>query len=449
MYLGLITATTGVLLFVPALAAVFLGEIDLVKYFIIPGVLSILIGYVPQRGKKIERIDLKSAYIICALGWLIATFVGCIPYVLIFKASLLDAYFETMSGWTTSGITVFTPSQLPKSLILWRSFTEWLGGVGIVMAFLAIFAPSPIASRFYFAEARTDRIEPNIVNTAKKTFYIYIGFTVICAILLFLAGAPVFDAINHSLTALPTGGFSPHDDSYFTMSPIVKIITMIFMVVGGISFAVHMKWIRGDYKSLYTSLEVKALIAIVVIFAFLLYFDGMPLVDSFFQSISAITTTGFASVNISGLSELSKAYIIILMNVGGSYGATASGIKLMRFVVALKSVEWFIRKITSPSRAIIPFKLQGRVFSEEEVLATLLFCLLYIVLQVPSILIFMYTGRSFMDAVFMVSSAMGNNGLVTLTTYTSVEKILMIFHMWIGRLEIIPVLILFAGWRRM
>jgi trk system potassium uptake protein TrkH len=136
------------------------------------------------------------------------------------------------------------------------------------------------------------------------------------------------------------------------------------------------------------------------------------------------------------------------MNIGGGYGATASGIKIIRFLVIIKAVEWFVKKIISPTRAIIPFKIQNKVFSEEEVFTTLLFCLLYISFLIPSILIFVKLGYSFLDAVFMISSAQGNNGLVTIISYAPVEKVVMIFHMWIGRLEIIPVLVLLTSFRK-
>lgn len=446
-YLGIIMVISGAFISVPALAALILGELWIAKYFIAPASISMGLGYYLQRRER-EELDLRTAFILCAVAWLLAALIGSIPYIFSLKISFLDAYFETMSGFTTTGITVLTPSELPRTIIFWRSLTEWIGGVGIVLVFLAIMAPTTIASKLYIAEARTERIEPSILRTTYSIFYIYLYFTLIGVLALYLAGAPVFDAVNHALTSLPTGGFSPHDNSYADMSPLLKVITMILMLCGGISFAIHQRWLSKDFRSLYTSLEVRALVAIVILFSLLLHLDGMPSIDAFFQGISALTTSGFASIDVSSLSDLSKCYLIILMNIGGGYGATASGIKLMRFVVVIKAVEWFIKRITSPTRAIIPFKVQSKVFTEEEVFTTLLFCLLYISFLIPSILIFVKLGHSFMDSVFMISSAQGNNGLVTLTTYTSIEKVIMIFHMWIGRLEIIPVLVLLTSFRR-
>jgi trk system potassium uptake protein TrkH len=446
-YFGALILLSGISLLIPVPAALLLGEQEMVPYFLGPGLVSIAVGYTILRLKKGERLDRRGAFILTALGWLLVAFIGELPYVLAHDA-LLDGYFEAMSGFTTTGMSVFTPSELPRTLILWRSLTEWIGGIGIILVLLVILAPANVASKLYIAEARTDRIEPNIVETAHRIFYIYLYLTLIGILALYLAGASIFDAVNHSLTALPTGGFSPYDDSYMGMSSIIKVITVFLMLLGGISFLAHERWMKRDLKGLLGNLEFRVLIGISLLFTGLLTLEGMNPMDSLFQTVSAITTSGFASKDISALSELSKSYIIIMMNIGGSYGATASGIKIIRFIFLVNAVRWFIKRITMPSRAVIPFKVQGKTFSRDEVFTVLLFSLLYITFLVPSILIFIKLGHSFMDSVFMISSAQGNNGLVTLTQYTDIEKVIMIFHMWLGRLEIIPVLVLFASLRR-
>ncbi|NOZ76516.1 MAG: TrkH family potassium uptake protein [Euryarchaeota archaeon] len=447
-YFGALIILTGVCLLVPVPVAVLLGESWVIPGFLGPAAACLAGGYLLWRFKRGAHLDRRRAFILTSVGWLLVAFIGEVPYILVHDASLIDGYFEAMSGFTTTGMSVFTPSELPRTLVLWRSLTEWIGGVGIILVLLVILAPSNVASKLYLAEARTDRVEPHIVETSRRIFYIYLYLTLLGILALYLAGASIFDAVNHSLTALPTGGFSPYDTSYTGMPAAIKVITAVLMLLGGISFIAHGMWMKRDFRGFLRNMELRVLLSLVLIFTGLLALDGLAPLDSLFQAVSAITTSGFASTDISALSDLSKSYLIIMMNIGGSYGATASGIKIIRFIIVVNAVRWFIKKITMPSRAVIPFKVQGKTFSSEEVFVVLLFCLLYITFLIPSILIFLKLGHSFMDSVFMICSAQGNNGLVTLTQYTDVEKLIMIFHMWIGRLEIIPVLILFTSLRR-
>ena len=447
-YLGTITLSMGLLLLLPGLVSVLLNEYSVTPAFLFPAILSILTGFALQKTAPKKELDLRLAFVIAALGWLLIALIGGVPYVLAAKAELLDAYFEAMAGFTTTGISVFTPSQLPQSVIFWRSLTEWIGGVGIVVLFLAIFAPTNVAAKLYVAEARSERLEPSMARTARKIFYIYSYITLAAILALYISGASVFEAVNHALTALSTGGFSPNDDSYVGVSSQIKLVTMLFMLLGGISFALHQRWMEGNFKKFFSNIEVQAILGIVAVSSLFLYLDGIPAVDAAFTTISALTTTGFTSIDVSSLSEVSKYYLLLLMNIGGGYGATASGIKVIRFLIILKSIEWFVRKITSPRRRVMPFKIQDKIFTEKEVFSTLLFTLLYLFFLALGTFIFILLGHDLMSALFMISSAQGNNGLVVFTDYNTIEKAVMIFHMWIGRLEIIPVLVLFAALRK-
>jgi len=447
-YFGSLVLVTGICLLVPLPAAYLLEEIYMVPYFLGPGVASILAGLLLYRLKSGEELDKRGAFILTSLGWLLVAFIGEMPYVLSQGASLLDGYFEAMSGFTTTGMSVFTPSELPQTLIFWRSLTEWIGGIGIIVVLLVILAPANVASKLYIAEARTDRLMPNIVETAHKIFYIYAYLTLFGILALYMAGFSVFDAVNHGLTAIPTGGFSPYDQSYTGMPYLLKLVTVVIMLLGSISFVAHGMWMKRDLRGFFSNPELRILLLLVGGFVLLLILDGVSPTDSLFQAVSAITSSGFNSVDISSLSDLSKSYLIILMNMGGSYGSTAGGIKIIRIIFIVTAMRWFIKRVTMSSRAIIPIKVQGKSFSRDEVMSVLLFIILYLVFLIPSTLIFLKLGHSFMDSVFMISSAQGNNGLVTLAQYTDIEKVIMIFHMWLGRLEIIPVLVLFYSLKR-
>ncbi len=447
-YLGTITFSMGLLLLLPSLASVILDEYAVAPAFLLPALGCIITGFLLQKLVPKKELDLRLAFIISALGWLLIALIGGTPYILASGVEFLDAYFEAMAGFTTTGISVLTPSELPRSVIFWRSLTEWVGGVGIVVLFLAIFAPTNVAAKLYVAEARSERLEPSMARTARKIFYIYSYLTLAAILALYLSGASVFEAVNHALTALSSGGFSPNDDSYMGVSPQVKLVTMLFMLLGGISFALHQRWMEGQFRRFFSNIEVQAILVIVAIFSLLLYLDGVPAIDAAFTTISALTTTGFTSIDVSSLSELSKYYLLLLLNIGGGYGSTAGGLKVIRFVIIIKAIEWFIRKITSPRRRVMPFKIQDKVFSEEEVFSTLLFALLYLFFLTLGTFIFIFLGHDLMEALFMISSAQGNNGLVVLSEYNTIEKVVMIFHMWIGRLEIIPVLTLLTALRR-
>ena len=447
-YLGTIALSMAFLLLLPLLVSVVLNEYSVAPAFVLPMLACVLLGILLRRLAPRKELNLRRAFIISALGWLLIALIGGLPYVLGAKASFLDAYFEAMSGFTTTGISVLTPSQLPRSLLFWRSLTEWVGGIGIIVLFLALFIPGNVAARLYVAEARSERLEPSFARTARKIFYIYSYLTLAAILVLYLSGEGVFRAVNHALTAVSTGGFSLTDEGFTAASPLTKIVTIPFMLAGAMSFALHQRVIKGEIKKFLSNIEVRAILAIVALFSFLLYLDGISAVDAVFTAVSALTTTGFRSIDIASLSELSKYYLLLLIIIGGSYGATAGGIKVIRFVIILKAMGWYVHRITSPRRRVMPFKLQGKVLSEEEVFTTLLFALLYIFFIASGTFIFMLLGHDLMSSLFMISSAQSNDGLVVFTQYTSIEKVVMAFHMWLGRLEIIPVLTLLGAFRR-
>lgn len=432
----------------PVLASIVLDETWLIKYFMGVGISSMIIGLLMVKKFKKKALDLRLAFMIASLAWLLIPLISSIPVYYGTGASPLGAFFECMAGYTTTGITVLTPSEIPRTILFWRSLMEWIGAVGVVLVFLAILAPTNVASKLYAAEGHSERLEPSISRTINTIFYIYVYMTLIGILALYLAGFSVFEAINHGMTAIATAGFSTNDDSYASVSPLLKIITMVLMIAGAVSFAVHQRLISKDFKAFYMNLEVRALLALIVIFSFLLYLDGVPLVDSFFNVISGVTTTGFSSMDLSQLSELSKYYLVALMNIGGGFGSTAGGLKIIRFLIIIKAVEWYIRKITAPPRSIIPFKIQNKVFSENEVFTTLLFVVLYFFFLIAGSFLMVFIGHSLIDSLFMVSTAQGNNGLVVLIPQSPMEQIILAFHMWIGRLEIIPVLVLLKSFKK-
>ncbi|NOZ82564.1 MAG: TrkH family potassium uptake protein [Euryarchaeota archaeon] len=444
-YMGTITLCTGMVMLLPALTSVFMDEAELSYAFALPAAACIAAGYAVYRLSPRGELNLRMAFAVSALGWALVALIGSLPYVLSGVLSPLDAYFEAMAGFTTTGITMVTPGELPRSMLFWRSLTQWIGGMGIVVLFLALFAPAG-AAKLYTAEARTERLEPSLARTARRIFYIYTYLTLAGILLIYLSGSSVFEAVNHGLTAISSGGFSPRDDSYAGMPESVKIATVLVMLMGGTSFALHQRWLEGRLRDVLHSTELRAMLVFVAAGAAVLYADGVSAVDAVFTSMSAVTTTGFSVLELSSLSEVSKYVLLLLLLVGGGYGSTAGGLKVIRVVACLKAVLWFLRRSTSPRSRIVRTKLQGRVMEEEEMLAVVLFTLLYLIFIGIGTGVFVYLGHDLLTSAFTVATAQGNNGLVLLTEYQTVEKLVMLFYMWLGRLELIPVLILFM-WR--
>ncbi len=444
-YMGTIALCTGMLMFIPALLALVLDEPGMPQAFALPAAVSVLLGYGVHRLSPKGELNLRLAFAVSALGWALVALLGSMPYVLSGILSPLDAYFEAMAGFTTTGITMVTPGELPKSVLLWRSMTQWVGGMGIVVLFLALFAPAG-AAKLYTAEARTERLEPSLARTARRIFYIYTYLTLAGILLIYLSGSSVFEAVNHGLTAISSGGFSPLNDSYAGMPEGVKLATVLVMLMGGTSFALHQRWLEGRLRDVLESTEFRAMLGFVAAGALALYLDGVSTVDALFTSMSAVTTTGFSVVELNSLSDASKYVLLLLLLVGGGYGSTAGGLKVIRAVACLKAVLWFLRRSTSPRSRIVRTRLQGRVMEEEEMLAVVLFTLLYLLFIAIGTGVFVYLGHDLLTSAFTVATAQGNNGLVVLSEYQTVEKVLLVFYMWLGRLELLPVLILFM-WR--
>ncbi len=444
-YMGTITLCTGMLMLIPALVSLGLGEQSLAPAFAIPALATAALGYGMYRAGVGGELNLRLAFAVSSIGWALVALIGSLPYVLSGVLSPLDAYFEAMAGFTTTGITMVTPEELPRSVLLWRSLTQWIGGMGIVVLFLALFAPAG-AAKLYTAEARTERLEPSLARTARRIFYIYTYLTLAGVLLIYLSGSTVFEAVNHGLTAISSGGFSPRNDSYAGMPEMVKAATVVVMLMGGVSFALHQRWLEGRLREVLGSTELRAMLVFVGAGALALYLEGVPALDAVFTSVSAVTTTGFGVVDLNSLSEASKYVLFLLLLVGGGYGSTAGGLKVIRVVACFKAVLWFLQRSTSPRSRIVRTKLQGRVMEEEEMLAVVLFTLLYLIFIALGTGIFVFLGHDLITSAFTIATAQGNNGLVLLSEYTTLEKVVMLFYMWLGRLELIPVLILFM-WR--
>jgi len=422
-------------------------------------------------GGEVRALKLGEALSISALIWLFIPAMGSLPFIISGYLDPLSAYFESMSGFTATGLTMFptaevTVENIPQSLLLWRSLTQWIGGVGIIVLFLTILGRESTASRLYSAEGRTDRIRPSVVSTARWVWVIYSLYTVICALLLFAVTMDGFQAVNFSMTAMATGGFAVTDESVASLnSGLAEGIIVVFMIAGATSFVLHYRvLVKGLYNPLrlYRLREgkkaVKERTNRVLVYEFILMMclaiigflivscaEGMNFREGIFQSISAVTGTGFSNANVADYKPMSKTILSLLMMAGGCYGSTTSAIKSFRVLLLMFSIAWIVRRKLLPGSAVVPLKVGDKTYRDEDVMDVAVYIFLYFGALIIGTLIFMGSGLELGDSFFEVASAQGNVGLsvgITNVGMAAYQKIVLIIEMWIGRLEIIPIFVL-------
>lgn len=433
--------------------------------------------YFPLR-KVAGETQLKHGLIIAAFGWLLVAALGSMPFVLTalfatpeassetlqFFKDPASAFFESISGYTGTGLTMAARADLlPKTLQWWRSFTEWIGGMGVIVLMLSILAgPRPGAANhsLYYAEARTERIHPSINSTLRTMWWIFFLYTFISVIALWGAGMPMWESINHAMTAISTGGFTVTDNSIASYNSIsIELVLIPIMLLGAISFAVHYEMMRGDGKILWRDFQTRLLLLLTVIGIAVLTLENLGVIGGFqslresaFQMVSSITCTGFQTADLGAWSPTGKLLLAAAMFIGGAAGSTAGGIKIMRMLILMKGVQWRFRKIVSPRQAIVPFRLGDSTVDESQVGQRLedasVITFLWLVFLGLGIVVLLHTVPpefTLSDVVFEVTSAQGNVGLsvgITQPTMSLASKLVLCFNMWIGRLEIIPVLML-------
>lgn len=464
-FLGLTLLVAGGILILPVPLALFFGEAELIPYFIAPAIVAIVVGYVLFRRFKRKDLVFGEAMVIAALGWLIVPLFGSVPFIFSSGLSPVEAYFESMSGFTTTGLTMFKMSgpgmiEASKTILVWRSLTQWIGGIGVMVLFLsAVLGAGKVAKALYTAEGGGGRTGPGgrrlpeatVKSSAKSVWKIYVFYTVLAVLILCSAGMPLFESVNHAMTALATGGFSVTSDSFASYSSLILIVTLFPMIVGAINFAMHRRVFEGNWKALFKSSEFKLMFFLIGVSTLILALS-MNWVDALFSSVTASTTVGFSSVNVitgEAWSSLQKSILIILMIVGGGFGSTAGAIKLIRTVILIMALYWLVKRALLPERAVIPFKIGGKVFTEGEILQSAVFIFAYFVLLTAGSIITMAAipSASAIDCIFDSVSAQGTVGLsagVTGPSMPLIVKITYILQMWIGRLEVIPVITLFG-----
>lgn len=453
-YLGYIMQGLGVVLMTPVLVALIYGEYIKVSAFLIPCFISFALGTIfTQKLNEYDNLRLKHGMLISSFAWLWASIIGASIMVLSLGIPFIDAVFENMSAWTGSGMTFFINVEiLPKSILFLRSLEQWLGGLGIVIIFIGILIRSgTAAARLYKSEAREEKIKPNIVNTLRKSVEIYLIYTAIGVLLFILLGLPIFDSVNLTFTSISTGGMSIKNANVgFYQNDLVYIVSMLLMIIGATSFTIHYRIVKTKGKSLIKDVQFQLMIILIVLASAIILLTNKTVpIEELFTIVSAITTTGANVVPPTDLATWKSSSLIILMIlmlIGGSSGSTVGGLKLIRVTTILKGISLTITNLVSPDGIVLNTRIGDKKINQREIKEASSYMFLFFIFLIFGWFVMTLYGYDPFTALFDVISIQSNNGLSTGIVFGGLPtplKITLIFLMWIGRLEIIPILVLF------
>ncbi|OGI01149.1 MAG: hypothetical protein A2Y25_08950 [Candidatus Melainabacteria bacterium GWF2_37_15] len=466
--LGLILFYFGFIILVPIIVALIYEDYYSIIPFLSAAVISVSSGFFLRKIFKAPETynDMKNreGLLIVVSAWTIGSIITAIPY-LFYGLSPANALFEAISGVTTTGATILTDFSLyPKAFFFWRSMSQWLGGMGIIVLFIAILPQLAVAGRqMFFAEAPgpiEEKITPRIRSTAKALWGIYILLTFLEITFLMIAGMPAFDAICNSFSTLAAGGFSPHPESIMGYkSNYIDIIVTVFMFLAGANFVLQYKVISsGKFKLLSKDSEFKTYFNIVLISSLLLAFiisflNGYSLFDGvrhgFFQIISIITTTGFASQDFEAWDTRAKVVIFAMMMIGGCAGSAGGGVKVVRILLGFKYMLREIAQTLHP-KAVLQIKLDRTVVQHDVLKQILGFIIFYFTILILSTIVVSIIENDALIGISGTAATLGNIGpgfgaLGPMSNFNSlsiVTKLIFCLDMLVGRLELIPFLVM-------
>ena len=485
-----------VTMFVPLFVAVIYAE-D-IWVFALSIVIVAAVGFGLERVDPDPDLGPSEALVFVTLAWLVAALVGAVPYVLAGAgttstlADPVNALFESMSGFTTTGATVMGEigtDQHSHALLMWRQLTQWLGGMGIIVLMIAILPEVAVnGAQLMASEApgpELQKLTPKIAETARALWLIYFGFTVLYIGLLYalhlLGMAPnmnAYNAIAHGFTTLPTGGFSPQADSIAYFSAAVQWVVIPFMIIAGVNFALFWHVLKGEAEVLLGNTEFRtyagALAVLAAGVAVLLVGGAAPPLgirggvtggftentarQAAFQVGSLMNSTGYATADFAQWDTHAQVFLLFVMFIGGSAGSTGGGVKVVRWLVVLKTIRRELFTTARPD-VVQPVRLGGSVVDEDAIRGILVFTMLYVLLfGLASVFLALDTARigiqlTTLEAVSASLATLGNIGpgfgrlgpFGSYLFFSDASKLLMIFLMWIGRLEIVPVLAVFIS----
>ncbi|MDA3911658.1 MAG: TrkH family potassium uptake protein [Bacteroidales bacterium] len=475
LVLGILLIIESVLMLLGLPFSIYYNDQDIAALLISSGI-SLFTGlslyFINRKAKR--DVKKREAYIIVTFGWLTLSLFGTLPFLVSGTIpNFTNAFFETISGFTTTGASILNDIEsVPHGILFWRSMTQWIGGMGIIVLSIAILPLIRVGGmQMFAAEApgpTTDKLSPKIKETARKLWYLYLGFTATETILLVIGKMSLFDAINHSLTTMATGGYSTKQASiaYFD-SPFIHYVIIVFMFLAGTNFAISYFALTGKPGKLFRNGEFKFYLRIIlgaslIIAIGLFWKNGLPIEqsirDALFQVVSIVTTTGFATTDYLQWQPMSLWIVIfLLMFVGGSAGSTGGGIKVVRILLLFKNAYLELKRLIHPN-AVIPVRYSGQAVPPPIINNILAFIIFYIIIYLISVLIMSFWGLDFMTSMGAVAATLGNIGpgignvgpAENFAFIPDGGKYFLSFLMLLGRLELFTVIILLTPqfWRK-
>ena len=470
--LGWVLKIEAVLMLLPCLVAVIYQEKAGFSFLIVV-LLCTAAGLLLSYRKPGSMVFyLKEGCIATALSWIVMSLFGCLPFVL--SGSILsftDALFETISGFTTTGATILADVEiLPRSILFWRSFTHWIGGMGVLVFLLAI-VPMSGGSNMNLMKAESPgpsvgKLVPKVRYTARILYYIYIGMTITQIVLMILGGAPVFDAITISFGTAGTGGFGIRNDSIAGYSPYIQWLVAVFMALFGVNFNAYYFMLYRKWKKAFSMEEVRyyflIMFGVTAVIAFNVWQAGIgsghTVRDAFFQVSSLMTSTGYSTVDYDVWPVTSKTLLVLTMFVGACAGSTGGGIKVSRFVILLKTMKKEMNSYMYP-KSIRKIRMEGKPVEHEVVRAVNVFFITFMILLAGSVMLVSFDGKDMVSNFTGVLACLNNIGpgmemagpTENFSSFSVLSKYVLMFDMLAGRLELFPLLLLFhpTAWKQL
>ena len=464
---GTVVCAVGFLLFIPLITEI-IYQTDSWQSYAVPILLYLIVGgSLVITNRNIElKISTKEAFVITVLSWFLLAILCSTPFIYTqSNLNIFDALFESMSGITTTGATVLNGlDDLPKGILIWRALLQWLGGIGIVVIALFILPFLRIGGMQLFhleGDDPYDKFLPKISSVISKIVIIYLILTIILFGLYYVNGMTLFDAVAHSFTTISTGGFSTHDQSFaYFENYSILLIAIVFMILGSFPFLVLAQTSIKNPFAAFKDHQVKIFLLVLLISIFLIYFFAQnyligselkKLITIAFNTISIISGTGFISENFEGWGNYASTLFLILMFIGGCAGSTTGGLKIFRFQILLKFIVIHLKKMLQP-HAVIASQFNGRKIQDSTYESVMSFFFIYILTFAMSALLLSFSGLDFLTCFSAAASAISNVGpglgeIIgpdgNYNSFSNYSKVVLIFTMFLGRLEMLTILVLF------
>lgn len=460
------------LLMLPAATSAIYGEWSVLGAFLITAALCVVFGLLLRLAKPTSKVFyMREGFATTALSWIVISIMGAVPFVLTgCIPDPIDALFETVSGFTTTGASILPAVEgLPRGILLWRSFTHWIGGMG-VLVFLLTLLPLTGGSHVNLMKAESpgpqvDKLVPKVQSTAKLLYGIYLALTLAQLVFLMAGGMPLFDSLLTAFGTAGTGGFGFKNDSFAQFSPYIQWVVTIFMILFGVNFNFYFLLLLRRFRRAVSSEEVRAYLGIILVSIGIITLNirsmysglGEALRHAAFQVGSIITTTGFSSCDFDLWPTLSKQLLVLLMFVGACAGSTGGGMKVSRILIFRKTVGKELKQAMHP-QVVAPVRMDGKLLSHETIRTTNVYLCAYLFILVASIMLISLDGFDMVTSFTAVAATLNNIGpglsqvgpMMNFAGFSNPAKLVLIFDMLAGRLELFPMLVLFlpSAWRK-